>query len=107
MSITDPVEDELDRLHEAEQHAQRVDDLQQRLTLLAQLLTCAVAKLGGEMAVTTTEIERAVSGQQIALTPIPNDRGFYVALVTHDSGGNNAVTPVDLDDLRSATRRRT
>lgn len=102
-----PEDDALDRMHEAEQVADRMGDLNERLTLLAQLLTCAVAKLGGEMAVTTTEVDRAVSGQQISLTPLPHNRGFYVALVTHDPGGFDVATPAAPVDLRSDDRRRT
>lgn len=90
-------DDELDRMHQAEQHAQRIDDLNQRLALLGQLLTCALGKLGGEMAVTTSEIERAIAGQQMSLTPLPHDRGYYVALVTYDPGGNNVVPTASVD----------
>lgn len=100
-------DDALDRMHEAEQHAQRIEDMQHRLMIMAQLLTCAIANLGGEMAVTTTEIERAVSGQQLGVTPLPNDRGYYVALVTHDPGGSDAVEPAAPVDLRSRSPRRT
>lgn len=85
--------DALDHMYEAEEYTQRIEDMQQRLTVLAQLLTCAIANLGGEMAVTTTEIERAVSGQQLALTSLPNNRGFYVALVTHSPGDHDVATP--------------
>jgi hypothetical protein len=67
--------------------AHTIDVLEQRLKIVSQLLTCAIAKLGGEMAVTTTEIERSVMGQNIALTPLPNDRGYYAALVTIDMPG--------------------
>lgn len=100
-------DDALDRMHEAEEHAQRIEDMQHRLTIMAQLLTCAIANLGGEMAVTTTEIERAVSGQQLALTPLPNDRGFYVALVTHAPGGSDAQPVAAPVDLRSRPPHRT
>lgn len=85
--------DAIDHMREVDELNTRIEDMQQRLTVLAQLLTCAIASLGGEMAVTTTEIERAVSGQQLALTSLPNNRGFYVALVTHSPGDHDVATP--------------
>lgn len=89
--------DELDSMLERDQTTDRVDALEHRLQITAQLLTCAIAKLGGEMAVTTTEIDRAITGQNISLTPLPNDRGYYVALVS-SKGQFDAGTaaPVDL-----------
>jgi hypothetical protein len=65
----------------------KIEQLEERLKITAQLLTVAIAKLGGEIAVTTTEIERSTMGQNIALTPLPNDRGYYAALVTIDMPG--------------------
>jgi hypothetical protein len=65
----------------------KIEQLEERLKIVSQLLTVAIAKLGGEMAATTTEIERSIMGQNIALTSLPNDRGYYAALVTADTGG--------------------
>jgi hypothetical protein len=76
-----------DSLKDALTDKMKVEQLEQRLKIISQLLTCAIAKLGGEMAVTTTEIERSILGQNIALTSLPNDRGFYAALVTADMPG--------------------
>lgn len=105
--ISDPQQDELDRMHKDQEHVDQLDDLNQRLALLGQLLTCAIAKLGGEMAVTHTEISRAVTGQQIAITPFPNDRGFFVELVSHQPGGNDVVPAAASPDVRSGARSRT
>jgi hypothetical protein len=87
-------QDAMSRELHADEVERRYQDMQDRLALMGQLLTCAVAKLGGEMAVTKTEIERAVQGQQISLTSLPHDRGFYVALTTYNPGGND-VTSLD------------
>lgn len=95
--------DAMSRELQADEAQQRLDDAHERLAMLGQLLTCAIAKLGGEMAVTTTEIERAIMGQQLSLTPLPHDRGFYVALVSHP-GGPDVAPPAPAADVRAHAR---
>ena len=109
MTRPDPLRDELDdvmaREQMADRHQRQIDDYNDRLAMLGQLLTCAVVKLGGEMAVTKTEIERAIQGQQLALTPLPHDRGFYVALTT-TAGGSDVSVPAP-SDVPAGPRSRT
>lgn len=111
MSHPDDMHDALDQMIEREhfddEANRRIEVLQDRLTMLSQLLTCAIAKLGGEIAVTTTEIERAVNGQQISVASLPNSRGFYVALVTYNAGDTDVVTPSSSVDVRNPGRPRT
>ena len=102
MSQPDDMEDALDNMMARERAEERIAEIQARLQLVSQLLTCAIASMGGEMAVTTTEIERATQGQQISLRPLPNNRGFYAALTSYAPGGNDVVpAPAPAADVRN------
>lgn len=65
-----------------------------RLSLMAGLLTILLERLGGEAAITQVEMARVTSGQSIRIEDVAHGRAKFLSLVSTPA----PEAPRDLDD---------